>query len=104
MKEKNEKKMLYTIIGIIVILLITIGINKIFYSNEVKISLIGYERTWQMQHLKMNFVYSSILTLIYSFIIFKKKDFEKKEIWKSIICIILLICVPALISFFLLYK
>ena len=101
--RKNEKKTLNTIIGIIVISLFLIGINKLFYSNEVMISLIGYKKTWQMQHLKMNFVYATVVALIYSIIMFNKKDFEKKEIWKSIICIIFLICVPALLSYFVLY-
>ena len=57
-----------------------------------------------MQHLKMNFVYAIVVALIYSIIMFNKKDFEKKEIWKSIICIIFLICVPALLSYFVLYS
>ena len=105
MKEtkKNTNKVLYTIIGIVINLLIIIGINKLFYANEVMITLIGYKKTWQMQHLKMNFVYATVVALIYSIIMFNKKDFEKKEIWKSIICIIFLICVPALFSYFVLY-
>ena len=105
MKEtkKNENKILYTIIGIVINSVVNIGINKLLYSNEVMISLIGYKRTWQMQHLKMNFVYATVVALIYSIIMFNKKDFEKKEIWKSIICIIFLICVPALLSYFVLY-
>ena len=105
MKEtkKNENKILYTIIGIVINSVVNIGINKLFYSNEVMISLIGYKRTWQMKHLKMNFVYAIVVALIYSIIMFNKKDFEKKEIWKSIICIIFLICVPALLSYFVLY-
>lgn len=102
--RKNEKKTLNTIIGIIAISLILIGINKLLYSNEVKISLIGYKRIWQKQHLIINFTISAILTLIYSFIIFNKKDFEKKEIWKSIICIIFLTVVPAQVSYFLLFQ
>ena len=86
MKEtkKNTNKILYTIIGIVINSLIIIGINKLFYSNEVMISLIGYIKTWQMQHLKMNFVYATVVALIYSIIMFNKKDFDKKEIWKSI--------------------
>ena len=101
--KKNTNKLLYIIIGIVINLLIIIGINKLLYSNEVMISLIGYKKTWQMQHLKMNFVYATIVALIYSIIMFNKKDFEKKEMWKSIICIIFLICVPALFSYFILY-
>ena len=101
--KKNTNKVLYTIIGIVINLIVNIGINKLFYSNEVMISLIGYKKTWQMQHLKMNFVYATVVALIYSIIMFNKKDFEKKEIWKSIICIIFLICVPALLSYFVLY-
>ena len=105
MKEmkKNTNKILYTIIGLVINSLIIIGINKLFYSNEVMISLIGYKKTWQMQHLKMNFVYATVVALIYSIIMFNKKDLEKKEIWKSIICIIFLIVVPALVSYFILY-
>ncbi len=105
MKEtkKNENKILYTIIGIVINSVVNIGINKLFYSNEVMISLIGYKKTWQMQHLKMNFVYATVVALIYSIIMFNKKDFEKKEIWKSIICIIFLIVVPALVSYIILY-
>lgn len=101
--KKNTNKTLYTIIGIVINSLIIIGINKLFYSNEVMKSLIGYKKTWQMQHLKMNFVYAAIVALIYSIIMFNKKNFEKKEIWKSIICIALLIFVPALFSYFILY-
>ena len=99
--KKNTNKVLYTIIGIVINSLIIIGINKLFYSNEVMKSLIGYKKTWQMQHLKMNFVYAAIVALIYSIIIFNKKDFEKKEKWKSVICIIFLICIPALFSCFI---
>ena len=101
--KKNTNKTLYTIIGVVINSLIIIGINKLFYSNEVMITLIGYKKTWQMQHLKMNFVYATIVALIYSIIMFNKKDFEKKEIWRSIICLIFLICVPALFSYFILY-
>ena len=101
--KKNTNKVLYTIIGIVINLIVNIGINKLFYSNEVMISLIGYKKTWQMQHLKMNFVYATVVALIYSIIMFNKKDFEKKEIWKSIICIVLLIIIPAYFSYFTLY-
>ncbi len=105
MKEtkKNINKTLYTIIGVVINSLIIIGINKLFYSNEVMISLIEYKKTWQLQHLKMNFIYATVFTLIYSIIILNKKDFEKNEIWKSIICIIFLIFVPAQFSYFILY-
>ena len=63
--KKNTNKVLYTIIGIVINSLIIIGINKLLYSNEVIISLIGYKKKWQMQHLKMNFVFATIVALIY---------------------------------------
>ncbi len=100
--KKNENKLLYTMIGIIVILAIIIIINTVFYSKEVMISLIDYKKIWMTKHLSINFALSTVLTLIYSYIIFNKKDFEKIEKWKSIICIGLLIIIPAVISYILL--
>ena len=102
--KKNGKKLIYTVIGIIIISLVLIGINKLLYSSEVMIALIGFRETWQLKHLKTNYICSTILTVIYILIMFNKKDFEKKEIWKSILCIEFLIALPALVSFFFQYR
>ena len=102
--KKNGKKLLYTVIGIIIISLVLIGINKLLYSREVMIALIGFREKWQLKHLKTNYICSTILTIVYVFIMFDKKEYKKKEIWKSILCIEFLIAVPALVSFFFQYR
>ena len=98
-----KKKLINIAIGIIGISLIIIAINKIFFYNEVMISLQGYKKAWQMKHLAMNIIMSVIMSLIYSYIVFSKKDFEKQEKVKSISYILILIIMPVLISFFVLY-
>lgn len=97
------KKLINFVIGIIGISLIIIALNKIFYSSEVMISLQGYKRTWQMKHLAINFIMSVVMSLIYSYIIFSKSDFEKQERVKNISYILILIIIPVIVSFLILY-
>ena len=98
-----KKKIINLVLGIIGISLIIIAINKIFYYNEVMISLQGYKKVWQMKHIIINFVMSIVMSLIYSYIVFSRKDFEKQERVKTISYILILMIIPTVISFYVLY-
>ena len=98
-----KKKIINLVLGIIGISLIIIAINKIFYYNEVMISLQGYKKVWQMKHLAINFIMSVVMSLIYSCIIFSKSDFEKGKRVKNISYILILIIISTVISFYVLY-
>lgn len=106
--QKNNKKTLSTIIAIIINSLILIGINKILFSNLNEGNLptrkegeilyyFQLEKLWKIYFIKMNFLFSIIVTLISSYIMFSKEDFKKKEIWKTIICMVILVIIPAIV-------
>ena len=100
--QKNNKKTLSTIIAIIINSLILIGINKILFSNLNEGNLptrkegeilyyFQLEKLWKIYFIKMNFLFSIIVTLISSYIMFSKEDF------KTIICMVILVIIPAIV-------
>ena len=96
--KKNDKKIvstiLYTTIGIIINSLILVKVNKLFY---FPISVMEYKSKWMMNNFFVNITLSAIIIIIYSLMVFSKKDYENWRKFITIICILAMIIIPAII-------